>query len=109
MLDGTEFYECECDSDEHTLRFILDLDENPIKDKTGKSYPRHPELYTSVFLNHYDQWYKRLWRGIKYIFGYKCKYGHFDSFTMKPGDAERMITMIEKFHAACDQSPLNRE
>jgi len=106
MLDGTEFFECECGSDEHTLRFILHLDNHP-NNKEG--HVPMPELYTSVFLNHYDRWYKRLWRGIKYIFGYKCKYGHFDSFTMKPSDAERMIKMCETFSEACKNSKWDRE
>ena len=94
MLDGTEYFECQCGSDEHTLKFILDLDEN--------AEPRIPELYTSVFLNHYQTWYKRLWVGIKYIFGYKSKYGHWDCFTMKHEDADRLINMVTRFKDARD-------
>jgi hypothetical protein len=108
MLDSEEYFTCECGSDEHTLRFILDLDEHPVLDRYGNPYPRMPELYTSVFLNHNDRWYHRLWRGIKYIFGYKCKYGHFDSFTMQEEDAKRLIFLVERFVAAKRQARENR-
>lgn len=37
MLDGSYFFECKCGSDEHTLRFILDREDNCI--------------YTTIFLN----------------------------------------------------------
>lgn len=100
MLDGTEFFECECSSDEHTLRFVLDLDENPPKTKNGTLFPRHPELYTGVFLNHHGYWYHRLWRGLKYIVGYKCKYGHFDQFLLQEEDAKRLINLVERFVSA---------
>ena len=62
MLDGTEFFECECGSDEHTLRFILDLDKTPGKDYIGNQMPRLPELYVSVFLQE-KPWYVRFWAG----------------------------------------------
>lgn len=88
MLDGTEYYECDCGSDEHTLRFILDLDEED------------PRIYTNVFLNQWHSWYKRVWIAIKYVFGYKCKYGHFDCFILKQADADKMITMVTKLKEA---------
>ena len=81
-LDGTHYFECACGSDEHTLRFILDKEEK--------------KIYTTIFLNHYDQWYKRLWRGIKYIFGYKCKYGHWDVWTLRYEDIDRLKEVLNK-------------
>ena len=95
MLDGTEFFECECGSDEHTLRFVLSLDEG--------STPRIPELYTSTFLSE-RVWYQRIWPGIKYIFGYKCRYGHWDVFSLQEEDAERLINLTQRFKTAREQS-----
>lgn len=77
MLDGTEYFECECGSDEHTLRFILSLDDDS-------------EIYSKVFLNDYRSFWQRLVVSIKYLFGYKCKYGHWDCFIMKAEDAQRL-------------------
>jgi len=78
MLDGTYFFECICGSDEHTLRFILDKEDH--------------EIYTSIFLGtEHLSWFKRLWTGIKYIFGYKCKYGHFGNWILKEEDIKKLI------------------
>jgi hypothetical protein len=82
MLDGTEFFECRCGSDEHTLRFILDVDDNC--------------FYTTVYLNSYKTWYRRLWVALKYLFGYKCKYGHWDCWILSADDVPRIIAMLHK-------------
>jgi len=83
MLDGTHFFECDCGSSEHTLRFILDNEEK--------------EIYTEVYLNQYRSFSKRLWVGIKYIFGYKSKYGHWDCWNLCKEDAARLRDMCGKF------------
>ena len=82
MLDGTEFFECACGGDEHTLRFIVDT-----KDK---------ELYASVYLNNYRSIWQRVWVAVKYVFGYKCKYGHWDNWILNPEDAVRLKQMLER-------------
>lgn len=89
MLDGTHYFECGCGADEHTLRFTLDL--NDEEESEGKA------LYTSIFLNDYRRWYQRLWIGIKYIFGYKCKYGHWDAWILHEPDAIRLREMLDQF------------
>jgi hypothetical protein len=86
MLDGTYFFECRCGSNEHILRFTLD-----IKD------PENREIYTSIFLNQYRSIFKRIWIGIKYIFGYKCRFGHWDCWILKEEDTERLRDMCDKF------------
>ena len=63
MLDGTEFFECQCGGAQDTLRFILDFD----------SYcdgSNEPEIYTEIYIQKFE-WYERIWVAIKYIFGYK--------------------------------------
>ncbi len=86
MLDGTEFFECRCGSSEHTLRFTLDIED-----------PEDKELFTSIFLNQYRSIWKRIWIAIKYVFGYKCKFGHWDCWIMKENDAKRLRDMCDKF------------
>lgn len=83
MLDGSYFIECECGSDEHTLRYTIDAENKTI--------------YTSVFLRHWQPWYKRVWIAIKYIFGYRCKYGHFDCTLMGPEQIDQLRKMIVKY------------
>lgn len=76
----TKHIMCDCYSPEHTLRFGADLEEK--------------DLYISVFLNE-QSFLKRIWSAIKYIVGYKCKYGHFDEFYT--ADIEKMIEIREIF------------
>lgn len=83
MLDGTHYFDCTCGSNEHTLKFTLEKEDG--------------ELYTSVFLNQYRGFFKRLWIGIKYVFGYKCEYGHWDCWILDRDDAERLRDMCNEF------------
>ena len=54
---------CICGSDEHQFHF--------------KCFPEDNEVFMSVHLP--DRGFlSRLWHGLKYIFGYKSKYGEFD-------------------------------
>lgn len=82
----TEFFECACGADEHTLRFKLDAYD-----------PKDVELYTSVFLNQYRGFFGRLWVAIKYLFGYKCKDGHWDCTMIRLEDADRLIALLENY------------
>lgn len=82
MLDGSYFFECQCGSDEHTLRFTLDKEDG--------------EILVHSFLADHGFW-KRLWMGLKYICGYKCKYGHFGEWIMRKEDADKLTEMLERF------------
>jgi len=83
MLDGAHYFECKCGSTEHTLRFTFD--------KGNK------ELYTDIYLNQWRPLWKRILVGIKYIFGYKCKYGEWDCWVLNKADAKRLRDMCNDF------------
>lgn len=78
---NSEYFECRCFSDEHTLRFALDED--------------HGDIFAGVFLHNWEPFYKRVWIAIKYIFGYKCRYGHWDTFMMKSEDYNRLRALLD--------------
>jgi len=80
----SEFFECECSSDEHTLKFTFNTEEK--------------EIYTLVYLHQYHKFWERIWIAIKYVFGYKCKYGHWDCFVMKYKDVDRMKQLLEEYN-----------
>lgn len=82
-MSQTEFFECTCESDEHTLKFQLDVDEK--------------ELWTSVFLYQYRGFFCRLWVAVKYLFNYKCKDGHWDCFILKSEDASKLIGLLTRY------------
>lgn len=77
-----EYFQCACNSPEHTLHFKIFNDEPKM-------------LCAYVFLNT-ESWYKRILIGFKYIFGYKCKYGHFDEFILKNKDIDKFIEMLNE-------------
>jgi len=87
MLDGTEYFECSCGANEHTIRFTLDLDLNGYDE---------PMLYTSVFLDD-KPFFSRIWIAIKYIFGYKCRYGHFGNWSMRENDVVKLEELLHGF------------
>lgn len=67
-MDGVDklYVECACHSDEHMHKYTFWWDD-----------PGYPVIYVTHFLNARGFW-SRIWTAIKYICGYKCKYGHFD-------------------------------
>lgn len=80
MLDNktdSARYICSCASSEHQICFFSDDD------------PKIPEIYLEVRLNEY-YFFKRLKIAFKYIFGYKSKYGSFDTFIFDNRDIEEL-------------------
>lgn len=84
----TEFFQCICHSDEHTVRF--DIFHNS-KERTEL------ELFLHVYLYNYRNFFQRCWVAIKYVFGYHCKYGHWDCWSLREEDAERLKDLVDKY------------
>ena len=64
-MKDTMFLICDCHSFEHQLIFWWDEDDKA--------------LYVHTHLVTYRGFFKRLWVGIKYAFGYKCRFGDWDA------------------------------
>lgn len=90
-MNKPEYFECLCHSPEHTMQFWMDED-NP------------PTLYAHVFLSP-DPWWQRIWNSIRYIFGYKCRYGHFDEFLLNPEDCDKFIALLTRYKKASEKYP----
>lgn len=69
---------CECSSAEHQLVLRFDDDKD-----LGRQVFVEIHLVPLV-------WYKRLWLGLKYIFGYKCCYGNFEEVILSPKHARQI-------------------
>ena len=69
---------CDCSSTEHQLVLHYDDDKD-----LGRQVFVEIHLVPLV-------WYKRLWLGIKYIFGYKCKYDNFEEMILSPKHARQI-------------------
>lgn len=80
------YAECACDSSEHMLRFTYDLDD-PIDE--GILFIE-PQLSNGPFF-----W--RLRRAVKYLFGYKCRYGQWDETLLDVHQARQLRDFIDGF------------
>lgn len=55
-----------------------------------------PAVYVSVHLSPEPNFFKRLWRGIKYIFSNKRSiYGDFDEIILRPSDAKKLQRAVD--------------
>jgi hypothetical protein len=71
---------CTCGSNEHQIILTYFDDEDDI-------------VYVSIHLASKSFW-ERVILGMKYIFGYKCKYGHWEEFYMGKQEAEQLQKFI---------------
>jgi hypothetical protein len=88
-LEETEILLCRCHSDEHQILVHFNEDDK--------------ELYLDVHLSPYHNFWQRLWRGLKYIFGYRCKYGHWDCFIFNENNADKLQAMADALKTIKDE------
>jgi hypothetical protein len=69
---------CACSSAEHQIMINVDNDD-----------PKDPIVYCTIHLAKLS-FFERLVHGIKYIFGYRCKYGDFEEFIFKPEHKDKV-------------------
>lgn len=80
-----DFFECKCFNNDHTLKIVLHCE--------GEE---KPDLYLSVCLSH-TSILTRIWRAIKYVLGFRCKDGHWDTFSFQPDDIDRLMRMTVEY------------
>jgi len=104
MLDGMEYFACACSSPNHTLRFVLDMDED------HGDYPRMPTIYTEIMMSHFRPWYSRIWIATKYIFGMDTPdhYGCWEIDIHNSDDPQRLIDMVTKLKIAQAEIDLHK-
>lgn len=76
--------DCACHSSEHIILFTKDSD--------------FEDNYKCVYMHYFLQdtvWYKRVWLGIKYIFGFKSRYGHFGEFIIDENNIDKFKEIVE--------------
>ena len=91
MNAHTEIEVCNCHNLEHHLIFHFDPDDN-----------YNEFMYVNMNLNHYLPWYKRIGLAIKYIFGYKCQYGHYNEVVL---DRKQVEHVRDRFNFALSKMP----
>ena len=79
------YFDCTCASPEHVFRFMRDPDDGTV--------------CLEVHLVQWRSFFKRAWVALKYVFGYRSRFGHWDITELHPHDARRMIQLMEKMLA----------
>jgi len=94
-MSRTEFFECACYSPEHVLHFHFD--------------PEEPAwLLIHAFLAP-DPFWQRIVNAVKYIFGYKCRYGHFDEFLLRREDCDKFMDLLQAYKATQQAYPTDAD
>lgn len=75
-----ELFICQCHNTEHQLIFSYLPDEKIV--------------YMNVHLITEHNIFKRIWYAIKYIFGYRSMYGHFDEFIFNSKDVDKLQNIV---------------
>lgn len=79
---------CNCGSIEHQL-IMSYYSKDEQEEKTN--------LFVHFFLQERPFFWKRLKDGIKYIFGYKCRYGHFDEHLWDDDQVKEVIEFLKQY------------
>lgn len=80
-----DHFVCACESVEHELIFSYFGDE-----KGDEIF----EVFCEVHLAPLNFW-RRLWHGIKYIFGYRSMHGDFEEFIFHRDDADKLQRVVD--------------
>jgi hypothetical protein len=56
-----------------------------------------------------DPWWQRIINAVKYVFGYKCRYGHFDEFLLRREDCDKFIALLSAYKATAQTYPTNAD
>lgn len=85
--DKMLYIRCACHTPEH--HFIL-------HDGPDYNGDYEPWVYLETHLFNYLPWYKRIWPAIRYIFGYKSRYGNFDSINIGEKDMVKIRDFFDE-------------
>ena len=73
------YVQCDCQAPEHLLQFDRDED----------------YVYVYVLLTT-DGFFSRAWKALKYVFGYKSRYGHFDEILLNKQTQKELVDYLSK-------------
>ena len=79
-MNNTNILICECGSTEHQIVYSYDEEYN--------------EVDCSIHLSNYNGFLWRLKLAVKYLFGYKCVFGHWDNFHLGEDHIEQLEEIV---------------
>lgn len=111
-IEGTALFLCKCESAEHQVIFKL-YDWESDRDWSAADFPASSiiapadpqdcaELVMEVHLSNFRGFFGRVWHAIKYVLGYRCRYGDWDTMYVKYSDVDSMIKMLIQYKQKVD-------
>jgi len=79
----TVFVKCTCGSPDHVVMIVLDHEDK--------------EAFIQVQLSQHNNFFKRIILAVKYIFGYKCQYGHWDETLLDQAKIKELRDVLSNF------------
>lgn len=103
VFNNRKHFSCYCGDPAHTLFVDLDIDPYP-EQPLHKDFVVNPELYFAIYLDQYRPWYRRLVVAIKYLLGYKSKYGDFSNIVLDSKEqGEELLIIVQSFIEGFDE------
>lgn len=75
---------CECHSTDHQIIFLYD--------------DEWDRIFMHIHISPNRGFWKRLWFGLKYAFGYRSKFGEFDEIVLKPEDVYKFQKIVNQLN-----------
>lgn len=114
MYFKNEYFECRCDSSEHVIRVSYFADDDGNHDPEDDEIYLETQLPKQAFFGYWERegdypwWRPKGWRyhpgrwmrGLRYILGHQCKYGHWESTIIAYEDAIRLRDLLNKVIAS---------
>jgi len=94
-----DYFECDCGTDEH--RFCV------TSEPQDEYFP--PQLYFHFQLSQYKNVLERMLVAAKYIFGFKSKYGHWDTISISEDDTNRLFILLHQHRVKLENFNKERE
>jgi len=88
---------CNCHSSEHQLVLTY---------VPGDTHDEPDEVFIEVHLRTSDNFFKRIVTAIRYIFGYKSRFGAWDEFTVKYEDCDTLIDHFTRMKKSYEKNKI---
>lgn len=93
-FEEVKFVSCECSSPDHALQ--MSYYDDDVNNDTASQEMYIPELYFNLQLSPYLGFWKRLWLGFRYIFGFtERRYSHWNCCLISEDGAKDIIKYCE--------------
>ena len=80
---------CDCHSPEHL--FVLEYFPN------DEDFDEWGTMYMQIHLANWYGIFRRLWAALRYVFGYRCRYGEFDEVLINREKAREIRDFVNGF------------